>query len=321
MVYIKAYPRTQRNELYHHGILGQQWGKKNGPPYPLDASDHSASEKKAGWRKSLDNSEDTDKKKHGLSDRQKKAIKIGAIAVGTALLAIGAYKLGTSGKLDGLLGRGRQAAKLGVDGKQDINFDDLRNTYEGLGFKRLTDSPRSYDEIGERINKDNFDKLSVQARENCKENAFGFFLEQCLGLDASSIERSVDGDYLDFVAKYAHNEPYEVVHRINKIGLKQKFGNKLTKKLLSDYILDQVKKGKIADGAVGGLGSEGMEHTINFIVNKGKVDFYNVKQHGMARTADEWLKDLDKIVNDKFQIIDFTKLRPTNEVKAFIPHH
>lgn len=39
--------------LAHHGILGQRWGRKNGPPYPLDASDHSASEKKAGWRRSL----------------------------------------------------------------------------------------------------------------------------------------------------------------------------------------------------------------------------------------------------------------------------
>lgn len=31
-------------------------GKKNGPPYPLRASDHSAAEKKAGWRDSLNSS-------------------------------------------------------------------------------------------------------------------------------------------------------------------------------------------------------------------------------------------------------------------------
>ena len=39
--------------LYHHGIRGQKWGVRNGPPYPLSADDHSARERKAGWRESL----------------------------------------------------------------------------------------------------------------------------------------------------------------------------------------------------------------------------------------------------------------------------
>lgn len=26
------------NELYHHGVQGQKWGVKHGPPYPLDSS-------------------------------------------------------------------------------------------------------------------------------------------------------------------------------------------------------------------------------------------------------------------------------------------
>ena len=42
-----------RNYLAHHGILGMHWGKRFGPPYPLGSGDHSVSEKKAGWRKSL----------------------------------------------------------------------------------------------------------------------------------------------------------------------------------------------------------------------------------------------------------------------------
>lgn len=41
-------------ELYHHGIEGQKWGKRNGPPYPLAPGDHSAAEKRAkSYKKEL----------------------------------------------------------------------------------------------------------------------------------------------------------------------------------------------------------------------------------------------------------------------------
>jgi len=36
------------DSLSHHGIKGQKWGHRNGPPYPLNPEDHSAAEKKAG---------------------------------------------------------------------------------------------------------------------------------------------------------------------------------------------------------------------------------------------------------------------------------
>lgn len=136
--------------LTHHGILGQKWGKMNGPPYPLDESGHSGSEKKAGWKKSL-NKSTKDKKstssdsrrsnadknksseKRGLTDGQKRAIKIGAIAVATAVVAIGAYKLNESGKLDSSIEKGKDIVNslLGSKNRADIP-DTLKSTISKL---------------------------------------------------------------------------------------------------------------------------------------------------------------------------------------------
>lgn len=61
----------ESNYLAHHGILGQKHGVQNGPPYPLDADKHSASEKKAGWRKSLAGAI----KNHKRKKQRKKALE------------------------------------------------------------------------------------------------------------------------------------------------------------------------------------------------------------------------------------------------------
>lgn len=85
--------------LVHHGILGQKWGKKNGPPYPLDASDHSAAEKRAAEGKGYGVKTNKTNRpiKSGLTDSQKKkvktAVKVGAATCGTALAAYGTYKV------------------------------------------------------------------------------------------------------------------------------------------------------------------------------------------------------------------------------------
>lgn len=54
MYYIQV-PRSEPrpDELYHHGIHGMRWGRKNGPPYPLDYESHSSEEKRQNTKKEL----------------------------------------------------------------------------------------------------------------------------------------------------------------------------------------------------------------------------------------------------------------------------
>lgn len=76
------------DHIEHHGILGQKWGVRNGPPYPLSTEDRSSLEKK-----------EAGKSEFHLTESQKKALKIGAAVVATGLVAYGAYKLSSSGVL------------------------------------------------------------------------------------------------------------------------------------------------------------------------------------------------------------------------------
>lgn len=64
-------PDFYKDYIAHFGILGQKWGKKNGPPYPLGAGDHSTAEKKAGYTKSKEGKHNTKLYSDGGSSTKK----------------------------------------------------------------------------------------------------------------------------------------------------------------------------------------------------------------------------------------------------------
>ena len=74
----------ETDHLAHHGILGQKWGKRNGPPYPLNSSQKSASEKEG-----ISN---TDKHKKNAEKYAKNAIGVAGAAVVLGAVGLAANK-------------------------------------------------------------------------------------------------------------------------------------------------------------------------------------------------------------------------------------
>lgn len=120
--------------LAHHGIKGQTWGVRNGPPYPLSVGQHSAKERKADWKSSL--ASNKSKKASGsidiskdakfrLTEKQKRAIKIGAAIAATALISYGGYKLHKSGVLDQYIDTGDKKV---IDILSNTEIDVLHET-------------------------------------------------------------------------------------------------------------------------------------------------------------------------------------------------
>lgn len=65
------------NELNHHGVLGQKWGKKNGPPYPLDYNKLSDEERAKAKKSAVQegNIKEASFNKNFYSDYELQAVK------------------------------------------------------------------------------------------------------------------------------------------------------------------------------------------------------------------------------------------------------
>lgn len=70
------YNYNVERELYHHGIIGQKWGDRNGPPYPLDKKNYNAAEKRALKKSKKLNSDAEDSlKRYDRKQRNQKIIE------------------------------------------------------------------------------------------------------------------------------------------------------------------------------------------------------------------------------------------------------
>ena len=229
--------------LKHHGILGQKWGHRNGPPYPLDASDHSASERKAGWKKSLEKQQD-DKKFH-LTDKQKTMIKIGAAVVASGLAIYGGYKLSKY---------------------------IARNNIEVYGLNEIVTGKQKYADVKYGLRGD------LSSRTRCTSCSAGFEIACRDGYEDLFIPK--EGDYTSpyhnmydavndlFVANDSTIK--EILHGGKFFNTSEKAEEKI-KKLCSN------KDGTLIEGARGYL--EGMigesGHAFNWYVKNGELKWFD----------------------------------------------
>lgn len=288
----------RHNEIYHHGILGMKWGKKNGPPYPLGASDHSASEKKAGWRKSLDKSSDdndNDKRK-GLSDKQKRAIKIGVTAVGVGLAAYGTYRLVKSGKLDKYIEAGKSKAdsllkkKAGDSKVGDIKVDDILNSASTTksvtkGIKKLS-KPET---LADTIKNVNPNRSNSAYDNNCTLCSTGSILRQVFGMDVTAGSTGRKPQNLGGIVE----ECFEGAKVID--GSAVKFGK--SKQDASEMLIKRF--GDNVSGVVSVEWKRGGGHAFNWQIKDGKVSFYD----GQANRDDSVVSKYWQMINQNGSLI------------------
>lgn len=279
-----TYYYKQNTYLQHHGILGMRWGVRNGPPYPIGVSRHSASEKRAGWRKSLDK---PGKESHnrsgrtGLSDKQKKAIKVGAAVVAGTLAVAGTAYLVKTGKVHKYIRRGKTQVALSGSVSNNLKLltnSSVSNTEHGI--KKLTKS-ETIEQTLATVNQHPGSMYNYDA--NCTLCAVATYLRQA-GFDVRAGSTGGKAKNLGGVVE-------ECFMRVRIIdGSAGTFGKS------SDDAARMLVR-KFGDNASGVCSikwkNEDLGHSFNWVIKNGSVSFYDGQKCYNDSIVRKYWKNID----------------------------
>ena len=268
-------------ELYHynhnHDKLGRFTFSRFGVP--------SLKSKKV---KTLDKNADGSKsKRNGLTEKQKKAIKIGAVAAGATIAVIGGVYLAKSGALDGFVDAGKVATNGIIDSDEkvmsisdaqeslkDIGAEKIRQKVDEIHYLSESETPKSVADAFGDLSDDNPLKKGIAVDNNCT-NVFLATLARMRSLNlAPGFQKDANGDFVgvttDNILKVFKNTT-------------DKMGNSVLKTPRSsavnsyDKMLSFLQKRGYPDGSIGyfkgniSVGADTYDHAVIWQLDHGKL--------------------------------------------------
>ena len=242
------------SSLYHHGITGQRWGVRNGPPYPLKPGAHSSAEKKDKSTTSRKTAAKDDKTGGVVSEAlvaiARKAIPV---AVYAAIYASARVKMNKADKAQ--MKKGEEIAKQIIAEKTG----PIKNGLHTLSKPETTE---------EAIKNTNPLWDTDYGKMNCTSCVLASHLRQ-QGYD-------VNAKAFGFLGADVEKEYKKIIKNYKDVTTKTDVKTKTEAK---NKILEMTK-GENSSGAIRVRWQSGGGHIFNWKVENGKVIFYDVQPAG-----------------------------------------